>query len=81
MMGVIERNKYIYIADVLVHPKYRNERIATTMIYKMLEELDYDKGAQIIWLQVEEDNEKAKNLYKKLGMKPFFYYSYLKKYS
>ena len=81
MMGVIERNKYIYIADVLVHPKYRNERIATTMLYKMLEELGYDKGAQIIWLQVEEDNKKAINLYKKLGMKPLFHYSYLKKYS
>jgi len=81
MMGVLVRKKYLYIADVLVHPNFRRKWIASTMLYRLLQEWTYKKGAKIVWLQVEEDNENAFNLYKKLGMNPIFEYSYLKKYN
>jgi len=79
MMGVLVRNAYLYIADVLVHPNYRRKGIASTMLYRLLHELAYEKGVKIVWLQVEADNQKALNLYKKIGMNPVLEYSYLKK--
>ncbi len=81
MMGVLVRKRYLYIADVLVHPNFRRKHIASTMLYRLLQEWTYKKGAKIVWLQVEEDNENAFNLYKNLGMNPIFEYSYLKKYN
>lgn len=81
MMGVLVRNKYLYIADVLVHPNYRRKSIASTMLYRLLQEWAYNKGVKMVWLQVEEENENAFNLYKKLGMNLIFDYAYFKKFS
>ena len=80
LMGVLVRRKYLYIADVLVHPNYRQKKIATTMLYRLLEDWAIKKGTQYIWLQVEESNKIAHKMYDSLGMTTLFKYSYYKKY-
>ena len=80
LMAVLVRSKYLYIADVLVHPKYRKKKIATTMLYRLLKDWAIRKGTQFIWLQVEESNKVAHKMYDNLGMTTLFKYSYFKKY-
>ena len=59
MMGVIVGKKFLYIADVLVHPDYRRKNIASTMLYQLIHQWAEKKGTQYVWLQVEENNKIA----------------------
>ena len=79
LMAVLVGRKFLYVADVLVHPNYRQKKIATTMLYRLLEDWAIKKEAQYIWLQVEESNKIAHKMYDNLGMTPLFKYAYLKK--
>ena len=79
IMAVLVKSKYLYIADVLVHPNFRQKKIATTMLYKLLKEWANKKETQYLWLQVEESNRIAQKMYQNLGMTSLFKYSYFKK--
>lgn len=79
LMGVLDPSGFLYIADVLVDPNFRQRGIATSMFFNIFREWRNYKGIQNVWLQVEIDNEKAMNLYTKLGMKKMYEYYYLKK--
>ena len=77
LMGVLDPRGFLYIADVLVHPDHRRNGLATSMFFKVIKDWALPNGAEIVWLQVEADNDKALNLYQKLGMKTAYKYYYL----
>ncbi len=77
LMGVLIPQGYLYIADVLVDPKFRRRQVATSMMDEIINEWALQSGAKIIWLQVENDNHVALNLYNKLGMKKLYSYYYM----
>ncbi len=79
LMGVLDPREFLYIADVLVHPDYRQNGLATSLFFKVIKDWALPKGAKTVWLQVETDNDKALNLYQKLGMKIAYRYYYLQK--
>lgn len=79
LMGVLDPNGFLYLADLLVDPKYRNQKVATSLYFEVLQKWAISKGVRKVWLQVEVDNEKAINFYKKLGFKKIYSYYYRKK--
>jgi len=77
LMSVLDLNGYLYLADIFVSPNYRNQGIAKSMIYKVTTDWVNPKYINMIWLQVEVENEKAINLYKSIGLKKLYSYYYL----
>ena len=77
LMSVIDALGHLSLTGLLVNPEFRRERIATSMIYKLIEDWAKIKGAKIVWLSVESDNNAAINLYNKLGLNKIFSYYYL----
>ena len=78
-MGVLNSQGFLYIGDVLVHPQFRRQNIATSMLNKLVVDWGLSNKTKYVWLQVEKDNYKAQNLYQKLGMKIIYSYYYMKK--
>jgi ribosomal protein S18 acetylase RimI-like enzyme len=76
-MAVLNVNNLLYIADVLVHPNYRRNRIASSMLTKIIEDWALKNGIFKIWLQVENENENALAFYDNIGLKRLFNYYYL----
>ncbi|MFX1419294.1 MAG: GNAT family N-acetyltransferase [Promethearchaeota archaeon] len=79
LMGILDPLKFLYIVDVLIHPDFRQQKIATSMFYKLIKEWGIPNGVKMIWLQVETENPIAMNLYKNLGLKKAYSYYYLEK--
>ncbi len=79
LMAVLEPRQYLYLADILIKPKYRKRAIASTMIKEIIEYLSSMNQIKKIWLQVEKDNIPALRLYQKLGFRTLFKYYYMKK--
>ncbi len=78
-MGVLNSQGFLYIGDVLVHPQFRRQNIATSMLNKLVVDWGLSNKTKYVWLQIEKDNYKAQNLYQKLGMKIIYSYYYMKK--
>ena len=81
LMAVLNPQGYLYIGDVLVHPDYRRQKIATSAFLKLMNEWAEPYGVKFVWLQVEKENLGALNLYRHLGMKKLYSYYYMKKES
>lgn len=79
LMGILDPNGFLYIADVLVHPDFQRQEIATSMFFKLINNWAIANGVEAIWLQVEIENKGAMDLYKKLGFKKTYSYYYLEK--
>ncbi|MFX1501326.1 MAG: GNAT family N-acetyltransferase [Promethearchaeota archaeon] len=79
LMGIIDPHGFLYIADVLVHPDVRQHKIATSMLFTIINNWALQNEAKSIWLQVEIENKEAMSLYKKLGFKKAYSYYYLEK--
>ncbi|NVM45427.1 MAG: GNAT family N-acetyltransferase [Candidatus Lokiarchaeota archaeon] len=79
LMGVLNPHGYVYIADVFVVPKFRRQKIASSMLKIVIKEWAIRNGAENIWLQVELKNHNAMKLYENLGMKEAYSYYYLRK--
>ncbi|MHA2009078.1 MAG: GNAT family N-acetyltransferase [Promethearchaeota archaeon] len=79
LLAVLMPQGYLYIGDVFVHPNYRRRNVATSMLVKLIHDWKASKGVKTIWLQVEDKNRIALNLYNKLGMKKLYSYYYMKK--
>lgn len=78
LMGVLNPEGYLYLSDLVIHPDYRREKLATSLIHTLITQWAIKNKAKYIWLQVEEDNYNANKLYEKLGMKRLYHYYYLK---
>jgi len=59
------------IQDLIVDPKFRNKGVASTLLDTVMKYCKEKKIKQII-LNVWDDNDKAKNLYKKHGFKSMY---------
>ncbi|MFX1428348.1 MAG: GNAT family N-acetyltransferase [Promethearchaeota archaeon] len=79
LLAILVPQGYMYIGDVFVHPDYRRQNIATSMLFKLIEEWAILNEAKFIWLQVERDNINALNLYRKFDMKVLYNYYYMKR--
>lgn len=79
LLAVLVPQGYMYIGDVFVHPDYRRQRVATSMLVKLIDKWTVAKRLKYIWLQVERNNIKALNLYFKFGMKKLYNYFYMKR--
>jgi len=64
---------------VLVHPEFRRQKIASSMLFSIINEWDIPNEIITIWLQVEAENNEAMNLYTNLGFKRAYSYYYLEK--
>lgn len=65
------------IAQIAVHPSFQKQGIASKMMQEIIDDC-YAKRVNNITLEVRENNEKARNLYKKFGfeeilVKPNYY--------
>lgn len=65
-----------YISTVMVHPDYRKRGIATKLMTNALDYIQKRKKTRAI-LDVDSVNTNAKNIYIKLGFKPFDHEMYL----
>lgn len=79
LMGILDPHGFLYIADVVVDPNFRQQNIATSMFFKIINNWALPNKVKKIWLQVEIENKEAMNLYTKLGFKTVYHYYYLKK--
>ncbi|MEE9377135.1 MAG: GNAT family N-acetyltransferase [Candidatus Lokiarchaeia archaeon] len=79
LMGILDPHGFLYIADLLVDPDVRQQKIATSMFFKIINEWGILNGVKTIWLQVEIENKEAMDLYTKLGFKKAYSYYYLEK--
>ena len=77
-MGVLNPQGFLYIGDMLVHPHFRRQKVATSMLIKLIVDWAIPKDSKYIWLQVENDNFGALNLYKRVGLKKLYSYYYMK---
>ena len=79
LLAVLVSQGYLYIGDVLVHPDYRRQKIASSMFNYLIKEWAVRNNVKTVWLQVEADNLNANKLYTKLGMKKIYSYYYMEK--
>ncbi len=79
LLGILDPHGYLYIVDVLVDPNFRQQKIATSMFFKIVKDRGISNGIKKIWLQVEVENQEAMKLYTKLGFEKAYSYYYLKK--
>ncbi|MFX1233374.1 MAG: GNAT family N-acetyltransferase [Promethearchaeota archaeon] len=77
LMGVLDLNGYLYLADIFVDPNYRRQGIAKSMIYKIIYEWANPIRINMVWLQVEIENKHAIDLYENIGLKELYSYYYL----
>ncbi|MHA1988578.1 MAG: GNAT family N-acetyltransferase [Promethearchaeota archaeon] len=78
LLAVLIPQGFLYIGDVFVHPDFRRQGVATSMLVKLKDDWAIKSGAKTIWLQVEKVNIKALNLYHKFGMTKLYDYYYMK---
>lgn len=57
------------ILTIATHPPYRGQGLAASVL-KQAHGWAHEKGLRSIFLEVAEDNQSAKRLYKKLGYQP-----------
>jgi ribosomal-protein-alanine N-acetyltransferase len=62
-------DKEMQLANVAVHPRFRNHGLGNALLTKMIE-TGLSERAESIWLEVRESNRTARNLYEKLGFAP-----------
>lgn len=79
LFAVLTPQRFLYVGNVLVHPDFRRQNIATNMLIKLINEWGRLKGVKVIWLQVEKNNIGALTLYEKFGMEKIYDYYYMKK--
>lgn len=79
LMGILDLHGFLYIADMLVDPDFRKQKISTSMFFKIIKDWGIPNGVKKIWLQVESENKEATNLYTKLGLEKAYSYYYLEK--
>ncbi|UCC19516.1 MAG: GNAT family N-acetyltransferase [Promethearchaeota archaeon] len=79
LMGILDPQKSLYIVDMLIHPDFRRQKIATSMYYRLIKDWGIPNGVKMVWLQVEAENVAAMNLYNKLGLTKAYSYYYLEK--
>ncbi len=79
LTGILDNLGFLYIVDVLVHPDFRRQKIATSMFFSLINNWCIPNKIKTIWLQVETENNEAINLYSKLGFKRAYSYYYLEK--
>lgn len=77
LMGVLDSNGYLYLADMFVDPNFRKQGIAKSMFFKITNEWVNPKNVKMLWLQVEIENEPAISLYENIGLKKLYNYYYL----
>ncbi len=76
IMGIIKKTNnhtmhnfsYLYIDDICVNEKERGKGIGT-MLFEYIKNISKELGLYEITLNVWEGNDKAKEFYKKLGLK------------
>ena len=78
LLAVLVPQGFLYVGDVFVHPDFRRQGIATSMLIKLRDNWAISNGVKTIWLQVEKVNTKALDLYHKLGMSKLYDYYYMK---
>ncbi|MBY8991848.1 MAG: GNAT family N-acetyltransferase [Candidatus Lokiarchaeota archaeon] len=79
LLAVLVPQGYMYIGDVFVHPNYRRQRVASSMLVKLIDKWAIKEAVKNIWLQVEINNKKALNLYYKIAMRKLYNYFYMKR--
>ncbi len=79
LTGILDPHGFLYIVDVLVHPDFRRQKIATSMLFIIINQWGIPNEVKTIWLQVETENNEAMNLYSNLGFKRAYSYYYLEK--
>ena len=72
--GVLER-KFFGLFNIYTHKAHRNKGVANKLIREMFEWAE-SKGAETSYLQVDESNIVARNLYKKIGFNNAYPYWY-----
>ena len=80
LLAVLVPQGFLYVGDVFVHPDFRRQGVATSMLIKLKNNWVASSGAKTIWLQVEKVNTKALDLYCKLGMTKLYDYYYMKRF-
>ncbi|MHA1915990.1 MAG: GNAT family N-acetyltransferase [Promethearchaeota archaeon] len=78
LMAVLVPQGFLYVGDVFVHPDFRRQGVATSMLNKLKNEWSLSNEVKTIWLQVEKVNTNALDLYLKLGMTKLYDYFYMK---
>ena len=78
LLAVLVPQGFLYVGDVFVHPDFRRQGVASSMLIKLRDEWALSNGVKSIWLQVEKVNTKALDLYQKLGMTKLYDYYYMK---
>lgn len=79
LMGILDPHGFMYIVDMLVHPEFRQQKIATSMFWRLIKEWGIPNRAKTIWLQVESENNNAVKLYIKMGFEKAYSYRYFEK--
>ncbi|MFW9876310.1 MAG: GNAT family N-acetyltransferase [Candidatus Thorarchaeota archaeon] len=79
LLAILVPQGYMYIGDVFVHPDYRMQGVASSMLVKLIDQWALVNEVRFIWLQVERENVKALNLYHKFGMRTLYNYYYMKR--
>ncbi len=54
------------LVNVAVDPDYRRRGIASTLVQAIMEDVRH-RGGRCLWLEVDEDNQAARRLYRSLG--------------
>lgn len=78
LLVVLVSQGFFYVGDVLVHPDFRRQGIASSMLIKLRDNWPLSSRIRTIWLQVEKMNKNALDLYHKLGMTKLYDYYYMK---
>ncbi|MCK4382843.1 MAG: GNAT family N-acetyltransferase [Candidatus Lokiarchaeota archaeon] len=78
LLAVLVPQGFLYVGDVFVHPDFRRQGVATSMLIMLKDDWGIINGVKTIWLQVENVNTKALDLYRKLGMVRLYDYYYMK---
>jgi predicted GNAT family acetyltransferase len=71
---VSDNERIAALGNVLTHPDYRGQGLATMVTSAVCEEL-LDRGIELIGLSVSRSNEAAMRVYEKIGFKrhvPFY---------
>lgn len=66
-LGLLKNNEY-YISNIAIYPQFRGLGIGSKLLY-YTENLAKEKGCNKLVLEVEKENLRAINIYKKFGLK------------
>ncbi|MFW9823381.1 MAG: GNAT family N-acetyltransferase [Candidatus Thorarchaeota archaeon] len=78
LFAVLLPQGFLYVGDVFVHPDFRRQGVASSMLIKLRDNWQFSSYVRMIWLQVEKVNKSALDLYRKLGMTKLYEYYYIK---